>query len=58
VDKAEILDQLELKTKRYFNDFRRCEGCGQIYWRGSHYDRMQAFIDQALAAALRPVPDQ
>lgn len=53
VTKAEILDQLEPKTKRYFNDFRRCGGCGQIYWPGSHYDRMQAFIDQVLEEVLR-----
>jgi uncharacterized protein len=53
VDKAEILDQLEPKTKRYFNDFRRCGGCRQIYWPGSHYDRMQAFIDQVFEEALR-----
>jgi uncharacterized protein with PIN domain len=48
VDKAEILDQLEPKTKLYFDDFRRCVGCGQIYWRGSHYDRMQALIQRVL----------
>jgi uncharacterized protein with PIN domain len=48
VGKAEILEQLEPKTIRYFDDFRRCVGCGQIYWRGSHYERMQAFIDQVI----------
>jgi uncharacterized protein with PIN domain len=53
VAKAEILDQLEPKTKRYFHDFRRCGGCEQIYWPGSHYDRMQAFIDQVLQEAAR-----
>lgn len=51
VDKAEVLAQLEPKTKRYFEDFRRCQGCGQVYWRGSHYDRMQAFVIQLLAQA-------
>jgi uncharacterized protein len=52
VSKAEVLDHLEPKTKRYFDDFRRCEGCRRIYWAGSHYDRMQRFIDQVLDAAL------
>jgi uncharacterized protein with PIN domain len=49
--KAEINDQLEPKTQRYFTDFKRCVGCGQIYWRGSHYERMQSFIERALASA-------
>lgn len=51
VAKAEVFDQLEPKTRRYFHDFRRCGGCGQIYWPGSHYDRMQAFIGQVLQEA-------
>jgi uncharacterized protein with PIN domain len=53
VSKTEILDQLQPKTKRYFDDFQRCQGCGQIYWRGSHYDHMQAFIDQVFEEVLR-----
>lgn len=50
VAKAEILHRLQPKTQRYFEDFRRCEGCNQVYWRGSHYDHMQNFIDEVLAA--------
>jgi uncharacterized protein with PIN domain len=57
VAKTEILDQLEPKTKRYFNNFRRCAGCHQIYWPGSHYDRMQAFINQVLEEILRQAPN-
>ncbi len=53
VSKTEILDQLQPKTKLYFDDFQRCQGCGQIYWRGSHYDRMQAFTDQVFEDVLR-----
>jgi uncharacterized protein with PIN domain len=52
VAKAEIIDQLEPKTQRYYDDFRRCPGCGQIYWPGSHYERMQLFIEE-VGAALR-----
>jgi uncharacterized protein with PIN domain len=54
VDKALILDQLEPKTRRYFDDFRRCPVCGQIYWRGSHYERMQAFIEEVREEAAQP----
>lgn len=39
VDKATIVDRLEPKTKKYFDAFRLCTGCRQIYWQGSHYER-------------------
>jgi len=44
VDKQEILDQLQPLTRKYYDEFMRCPDCGQIYWKGSHYDRMQEFI--------------
>jgi uncharacterized protein len=44
IAKAEILHRLEPKTRRYYDDFYRCLACDQIYWQGSHYERMQAFI--------------
>ena len=39
VDKAAIVDRLEPKTKKYFDTFKRCASCQQIYWQGSHYER-------------------
>jgi uncharacterized protein with PIN domain len=44
VAKAEVADQLEPLTRRYYDEFSRCAGCGQIYWRGSHFARMNTFI--------------
>ena len=49
VAKAAILDQLQPKTRRYYDAFWRCQACGQIYWRGSHVQRMQALIEWVLA---------
>jgi uncharacterized protein with PIN domain len=46
VDKAFILDRLEPLTRRYFDEFRQCQGCQQIYWKGSHYERMLNLIDE------------
>ncbi len=40
VTKAEVLDQLEPKTKRYYDVFSRCEDCRKIYWQGDHYTRL------------------
>jgi uncharacterized protein with PIN domain len=44
VEKAAVLDRLEPKTKLYYNDFARCPDCDQIYWKGSHYERMEKLI--------------
>jgi uncharacterized protein with PIN domain len=44
VAKAAIDHLLEPKTRHYYNDFYQCQSCGQIYWRGSHYARMEQLI--------------
>jgi uncharacterized protein with PIN domain len=49
VAKEEILDRLQPKTRRYFDEIRQCPGCGQIYWKGSHYEQMQRFIADLIA---------
>jgi uncharacterized protein with PIN domain len=46
VAKEAIMDRLESLTKLYFDDFRICPACNQIYWKGSHYERMQKLIKQ------------
>lgn len=48
VEKAAVLDQLEPKTRLYYDEFRRCAGCGQVYWQGSHHTRMDAFLRDLL----------
>jgi uncharacterized protein len=45
VDKETVLEQLEPKTKQYYHHFRRCKSCGQAYWRGSHFDRMEQLCE-------------
>ncbi|MFA7382799.1 MAG: Mut7-C RNAse domain-containing protein [Desulfurivibrionaceae bacterium] len=40
VDKEEIIAQLEPLTQKYYHSFRRCPGCGKIYWPGTHRDKM------------------
>jgi uncharacterized protein with PIN domain len=49
IPKEQVLDRLEPLTKFYFDDFRICPACRQIYWKGSHYDRMQKLINQIQA---------
>lgn len=52
VHKAQILDRLEPKTRRYFNRFWLCEGCQRIYWQGSHYERMRDLVQVLLKDAV------
>lgn len=46
VEKAVVLSQLEPKTRRYYDEFARCGSCGQVYWRGSHWERMRQVVEQ------------
>jgi hypothetical protein len=41
VDKQAVLDQLEPKTKKYYDTFYRCPACGKIYWEGSHIHKIR-----------------
>jgi hypothetical protein len=44
IRKEEIIDRLEPLTRLYFEEFRICPACKQIYWKGSHFDKMQQLI--------------
>ncbi len=37
VAKSEIISSLQPNTSQFYDEFTRCENCGQIYWKGSHY---------------------
>lgn len=45
VDKQDILDRLEPLTRQYYNEFHICSQCDKIYWKGSHYEHMQNFLE-------------
>jgi uncharacterized protein with PIN domain len=44
--KADIIDKLEPLTKIYYDQFRRCPECKQIYWPGSHFPKLQKRIEE------------
>ena len=52
VAKAEIEHRLEPLTRRYYDAFRICTGCGRVYWRGTHIERMEWLLE-----AIRPNGD-
>ena len=45
VDKQAIEGRLEPKTRKYFNSFKICTTCEQIYWQGSHHARSLRLIE-------------
>ncbi|MFC5269797.1 Mut7-C RNAse domain-containing protein [Adhaeribacter terreus] len=45
VRKEDVLGVLPPNTRKYFSEFYQCESCRKVYWKGSHYERMQQFID-------------
>ena len=49
--KAEIIDKLEPLTKIYYDQFRRCPECKQIYWSGSHFPKLQKRIEEIRSRA-------
>jgi uncharacterized protein len=44
VAKEAVWERLEPLTQQYFDEFSLCPGCGQVYWKGSHYEHMQELI--------------
>ena len=49
--KAEVIDKLEPLTKIYYDEFRRCPDCKQIYWSGSHFPKLQKRIEEICSRA-------
>ena len=44
VPKQEIAHLLEPGTRRSYEEFSRCPGCGRLYWRGAHAARIDAIV--------------
>jgi uncharacterized protein len=44
--KQEVLDRVPPRTAELHSEFRRCPDCGRVYWKGSHYARMQHWIEE------------
>jgi len=54
VSKAEVIERLEPLTKIYYQQFRRCTGCGQIYWAGSHFSKLHKRVEKIRAQCGAP----
>jgi uncharacterized protein len=45
VDKQAIIERLEPLTRQYYDEFHICPQCDKIYWKGSHYEHMEKFLE-------------
>lgn len=46
VDKNKISHKLHADTLEMYDEFWQCEGCGKVYWEGSHYDKILLWLDR------------
>ena len=44
VPKAQVLDRLQPGTRRTQEQFRQCEVCERVYWRGAHARRLDELV--------------
>ena len=49
--KADVEALLQPGTRRTYQIFSRCTGCGRVYWRGAHGRRLAEIVDAATRAA-------
>ena len=52
IDKAAILHRLPPRVSSLFEEFQHCPNCDRIYWKGTHYDRMQTLIERVMSFAF------
>lgn len=50
VDKESIREQIPEDTYNTFDDYHQCQSCEKIFWKGSHYEKMQRLIDEVITA--------
>lgn len=49
VEADAVADRLLPGTRASFSEFRRCPGCGRIYWEGSHYKALCRTLERVRA---------
>ena len=43
--KENIIAALPSNTKEFYHEFWQCSDCSCVYWKGSHYERMQKLLE-------------
>jgi|SRR5579871_6367481 len=53
VTRDRALDHLPPRVAELYNDFEQCTECGRVYWKGTHYARMQRWIAELTTSTVR-----
>ena len=51
IAKEQVRTLLPPRVAGTFEEFRQCSQCGRIYWKGSHYQRMQRWVSELVTTA-------
>lgn len=43
-EKKEVIDKIDADTARIFSEFFYCPECDKVFWKGSHFERMEELI--------------
>jgi len=46
VSKEEVSSMLQENTRKYYHEFYRCISCGNVYWKGGHYQKMTRWVQE------------
>lgn len=46
VEKVNIQNEVPEKVYAWCEDFYQCERCNQVYWKGSHYEKMEKMLQE------------
>lgn len=49
VDKDAVQEEVPPVARQRYDEFFRCEACGKVYWKGSHFERLQAYVEEVTA---------
>jgi hypothetical protein len=52
VEKADVKGLVEAKIFQLYEEFYRCAGCGHVYWRGSHVERILRNLEGLLGRSF------
>lgn len=48
VEKGEVESEVPPRVFQAYSEFYRCRGCGRVYWRGSHFERIKKNLELIL----------
>ena len=57
MDRRDAHPHVPLQVFLVYRDFTRCEGCGRVYWPGSHQRRLDEVVARARAAGDSGPPE-